>query len=231
MKKKALAGIASLLLATSISVGNVEATSKHYVVKPGDTLWKVANHHKLTVQELKSLNALASDVIKVNQKLVVDKGSGSVKPVKAVSSTNSFKQTVDKPSQPVQTVTPSKRVMDRAVEIALPLQGTPYVWAGVTPKGFDCSGFIYYVYNQAGVKIPRLDTIGMYNRSNFIQTPQPGDLLFFENTYRPGISHIGIYLGGSQFIHAGTKAIEIASVDSPYWSQRFLGYKRFKDIK
>ncbi|EGQ26998.1 vegetative cell wall hydrolase [Sporosarcina newyorkensis 2681] len=232
MKKTALAAIASLMLATSISVGSADASTKTYVVKPGDSLWKVANQYKLTVNELKSLNALSSDTIKVNQKLIVENKS---KNTKTVSSTNSLhdakKPIVDKPTVTPKPSAGSSALMNKVVDVAMPLQGVPYVWAGATPSGFDCSGFIYYVFNQAGVKVPRLDTIGMYDRSVFIKTPIVGDLLFFENTYRAGISHIGIYLGDSKFIHAGTNGIEIASVKSPYWNQRFLGYKRFKDIK
>ncbi|WP_153732447.1 C40 family peptidase [Sporosarcina obsidiansis] len=231
MKKTALAFIASLMLATSISVGSADASTKTYVVKPGDTLWKVANQHKLTVAELKSLNKLTADSIKVNQKLVVENKSTAAKTVSSINSLHDTKPTVDKPVVSTKPSAGSSALMNKVVDIAMPLQGTPYVWAGVTPNGFDCSGFIYYVYNQAGVKIPRLDTIGMYDRSISIKDPVIGDLLFFENTYRPGISHIGIYLGDSKFIHAGTNGIEVSSAESPYWSQRFLGYKRFKDIK
>lgn len=229
MKKTALATIASLMLATSISVGSADASTKTYVVKPGDTLWKVANTHHLTVSELKRLNSLTSDSIKANQKLIVD-----AKPAKVVSSVNSLHDTKKPAAKPVVPQAPASTnsaLMAKVIDIAMPLQGTPYVWAGVTPSGFDCSGFIYYVFNQAGIKVPRLDTIGMYDRAVQIQDPVIGDLLFFENTYRPGISHIGINLGDGKFIHAGNNGIEIASVTSPYWSQRFLGYKRFKDIK
>lgn len=227
MKKTALATIASLMLATSISVGSANASTKTYVVKPGDTLWKVANTHNLTVSELKSLNSLTSDAIKANQKLIVNTNA---KPAKVVSSVNSLHDT-KKPAVPQAPTAVNSSLLSKVVDIAMPLQGTPYVWAGVTPSGFDCSGFIYFVFNQAGVKVPRLDTIGMYDRAVQIKEPVIGDLLFFENTYRPGISHIGINLGDGKFIHAGNNGIEIASVTSPYWSQRFLGYKRFKDIK
>ncbi|WP_301109023.1 C40 family peptidase [Sporosarcina sp.] len=238
MKKTVLATIASIALAASISAGSADASTKTYTVQTGDTLWKVATQHKLTVNELKSLNALASDSIKVNQKLIIENKATNVKTVSSINSFNDVKApTVDKPisstkpSASTNTTAPSTSLMNKVVDVAMPLQGIPYVWAGVTPSGFDCSGFIYYVYNQAGVKVPRLDTIGMHDRSVFIKDPVVGDLLFFENTYRPGISHIGINLGNGKFIHAGNSGIEISSVESPYWNQRFLGYKRFKDIK
>ena len=64
--------------------------------------------------------------------------------------------------------------------------GVPYVWAGSTPDGFDCSGFIYYAYNKAGKQMGRYSSEGYYNRSFYVNEPQPGDLVFFENTYKKG---------------------------------------------
>ena len=237
MKKIAMAAVASLMLATSISVGSAAAASKTHVVQAGETLYKISNQYKITVTELKRLNSLTSNDIKVKQKLIVE---NKVNSSKAVSSTNSLhgslssSKPVTKPSIPV--VKPSVPVTNQAlgqnpVDITMPLLGTPYVWAGVTTAGFDCSGFIYYAFNKADVKVPRLDTIGFYNRSVFIKDPVVGDLLFFQNTYRPGISHIGIYLGDNKFIHAGMKEIEIASLDSSYWNLHFMGFKRFVDVK
>ncbi|ARJ39742.1 hypothetical protein SporoP8_13165 [Sporosarcina ureae] len=229
MKKIALAAIASLLLATSISVGSVAAASKTHIVQAGDTLYKISNQYKITVTELKRLNSLTSNNIKVKQKLIVE---NKVNSSQAVSSTNSLGSlSSNKPVTKPNVTTTSQALGQKLVDITQPLLGTPYVWAGSTPSGFDCSGFIYYAFNQADVKVPRLDTIGFFNRSLFIKDPVVGDLLFFQNTYRPGISHIGIYLGDNKFIHAGTKAIEIASLDSSYWNSRFMGFKRFVDVK
>ena len=230
MKKMALAAIASLMFATSISVGSVAAASKTHIVQPGETLYKISTQYKITVTELKRLNSLTSNDIKVKQKLIVE---NKVNSSKAVSSTNSLhgslssSKPVTKPSAPATSQALGKKLVD----ITQPLLGTPYVWAGVTTAGFDCSGFIYYAFNKADVKVPRLDTIGFYNRSVFIKDPVVGDLLFFQNTYRPGISHIGIYLGDNKFIHAGMKEIEIASLDSSYWNLHFMGFKRFVDVK
>lgn len=229
MKKIALAAIASLLLATSISVGSVAAASKTHIVKAGETLYKISTQYKITVTELKRLNSLTSNDIKVKQKLIVENKANSSKSVSSTNSLGTLSST--KPVTQPNVSTTSQALGKKLVEITQPLLGTPYVWAGSTPAGFDCSGFIYYAFNQAGVKVPRLDTIGFFNRSLFIKDPVVGDLLFFQNTYRPGISHIGIYLGDNKFIHAGTKAIEIASLDSSYWNSHFMGFKRFVDVK
>ena len=230
MKKLALAAIASLMLATSISVGSVAAASKTHVVQAGETLYKISTQYKITVTELKRLNSLTSNDIKVKQKLIVE---NKVTSSQAVSSTNSFQGSLSSSKPVTKPIAPpvSQPLGQNLVDITMPLLGIPYVWAGATTAGFDCSGFIHYAFNQADVKVPRLDTIGFYNRSVFIKDPVVGDLLFFQNTYRPGISHIGIYLGDNKFIHAGTKGIEIASLESSYWNLHFMGFKRFVDIK
>ncbi len=241
MKKKAFSTAATVALAMFIATGSADAATESHTVKSGDTLYKIAMQHKLSVDQLKSLNNLASDTIKIDQKLVVSakngvaKASPKQKPVinkknvatTATSSTNGWKTpaavntTAKSPSQSTE------KVLLAAVETSLPLLDTPYAWAGVTPEGFDCSGFIYYVFAAAGLDMPRLDTIGMYNNSTSVDKPVPGDLVFFENTYRSGISHAGIYLGDGKFIHAGTKKVEIATIDGAYWKDKFTGFKRF----
>ncbi|GGJ94970.1 hypothetical protein GCM10007063_16870 [Lentibacillus kapialis] len=117
--------------------------------------------------------------------------------------------------------------MNELISTAKSQQGTRYVWGGSTPKGFDCSGFIQYTHNKAGKDIPRLSSAGYYNRAQYVNNPEVGDLVFFENTYKSGISHMGIYLGGGDFIHAGSDGVEISNVSNPYWSKHFDGYKRF----
>ncbi len=130
----------------------------------------------------------------------------------------------EKQKEPEPAPQPSGDLISNAKSV----MGTPYVWGGSSTSGFDCSGFIYWAHKQSGNDIGRTSTDGYYNTSYIVNNPQPGDLVFFEGTYRSGISHMGIYLGGGQFIHAGSSTgVAIASVHSGYWGDHFHSYKRF----
>lgn len=111
------------------------------------------------------------------------------------------------------------------INIAQSLKGTPYRYGGSTPLGFDCSGFVSYVFNKAGYNISR-STLTQFAQTTTVSNPQPGDLIFFQNTYRAGISHVGIYIGNNQFIHAGGSKAEVKSVNDSYWGSKFHSYKR-----
>lgn len=114
----------------------------------------------------------------------------------------------------------------RLVQNAKKYLNVPYVWGGSTPKGFDCSGFLNYVFKEnLGISLPRtVDSI--YTKGVKVSSPQVGDLVFFE-TYKPGASHAGIYIGNNEFIHSSSsKGVSISSMKNSYWSQRYLGAKR-----
>ena len=106
--------------------------------------------------------------------------------------------------------------------------GVPYVWAGRSPSGFDCSGFIYYVFDQLGYGLPRMADgqfeVGIPVSRNSLE---PGDLVFFE-TYEPGPSHVGIYIGNDQFIHASSGAghVTVTPLIKTYYRDRYLGARR-----
>ncbi|MDR3348279.1 MAG: C40 family peptidase [Acidaminococcales bacterium] len=122
----------------------------------------------------------------------------------------------------------SSRGYSKIVVHASSFLGAPYVWGGVTPAGFDCSGFIYYLFGQYGVAMPRMADgqfhVGVpVERANV----QAGDLVFF-STYEPGPSHVGIYMGDGNFIHASSAAgqITITSMQKAYYVERYLGARR-----
>ncbi|MFC0471794.1 peptidoglycan-binding protein [Halalkalibacter kiskunsagensis] len=103
--------------------------------------------------------------------------------------------------------------------------GVPYLWGGQSTSGFDCSGFVQYVFTQQGISVPRT-VAQQWNAGKAVSQPSVGDLVFFE-TYTKGPSHNGIYIGNNQFVHSGSSTgVTVTSMNNPYWKQRYLGAKR-----
>ena len=198
-------------------VTNVPASPANtvYTIVSGDTLSAIAYRNRTTVDQLMKWNGLTSHALRIGQTLKIG-ATGEVSPVSAPS-------VVPTPGTPAA---PGSSLYDKVIQAAKPLQGIPYLWGGSTTAGFDCSGFIYYVLKQAGITIPRTNTTGYDARSYDVSKPIPGDLVFFSNTYRPGISHMGIYIGNNQFIHAGGDRVQITSLSNKYWGSKFDGFKR-----
>jgi len=112
----------------------------------------------------------------------------------------------------------------RVAEIALDLEGTPYRFGGEGPNGFDCSGLVHYVYEQAGIDVPRTAR-GQYEAVDPLYRHQirPGDLVFFR-TQGVFVSHVGIYVGDDRFVHAlkPGQPVKTAELDARYWQRRLV---------
>jgi cell wall-associated NlpC family hydrolase/nucleoid-associated protein YgaU len=136
-----------------------------------------------------------------------------------------------KPQAPVATVAPPPPgwPTNDMAGAGLKLLGSPYVWGGSSPTGFDCSGFVWYVARQIGKPLSR----GMFAQFNSGSHPsrdqlQVGDLVFFQNTFAPGLSHNGIYVGNGMFVHAADEAagVTTSSLNTAYWSSHWFGATR-----
>ena len=110
------------------------------------------------------------------------------------------------------------------VGIAMQYLGTPYVWGGASPCGFDCSGFIMYVFGQIGVSLPH-HAASQYGMGSPVSRDQlqPGDLVFFN-----GLGHVGIYIGGGQFVHSPHTGdvVKISSLSDSWYASTWVGARR-----
>ncbi|MBH0231107.1 LysM peptidoglycan-binding domain-containing protein [Halobacillus yeomjeoni] len=207
-------------------------TSTTYTVSYGDTLWRIATSHNVSVTDIKTWNGLSSSVIFPGQRLKVSAPESSVPqpdPEPAAP-----EQPKEKPKEEPKDNSNEAKAMTGAalIEEGMKHIGSPYQWAGTSPAGFDCSGFLHYVFAQFDKTIPRsVATIHAYPSFKIVEETErkPGDIVFFE-TYRPGPSHAGIYLGDDRFIHSGSSSgVTISDMNSRYWHDRYLGSKRYID--
>ena len=112
--------------------------------------------------------------------------------------------------------------------------GSPYVWGGDDPNdGFDCSGLTTFVYREVtGIELPRTAREQRLQGSGVKRKElKPGDLVFFATTRRRVVSHVGIYIGHGQFVHAPRRGqtVRVSSLDNSYWSKHYVAARRYID--
>jgi cell wall-associated NlpC family hydrolase len=123
----------------------------------------------------------------------------------------------------------ARSVSGGVVSLAMNYVGYRYVFGGTTPSGFDCSGFVYYVFNKAGIAMGRSMNSELASGAHISSSQlQAGDLVYFAGTYRSGISHIGIYIGNGKMVHAGdySTGVNVSDIWSPYWAAHYAGAVR-----
>lgn len=129
---------------------------------------------------------------------------------------------------PDSVASPTGLMPTAIVGTALALRGIPYRNGGTDPSGFDCSGFVKYVFEQNGVVVPR-SVSEQFQLGTPVarETIQPGDLVFF-STVAPGASHVGIAVGAAEFVHAPSSDgfVRTERIDTVYWAARLVGAKR-----
>lgn len=136
-------------------------------------------------------------------------------------------------AEPVAVATTPARAQPRphsGLAIARNMVGTPYRYGGASPRGFDCSGLVYYSYRKVGIKVPRTSD-EQYRHSERVRLSRlrPGDLVFFR-LFQDKPSHVGIYAGNGRFIHAPSRGgrVSYASLIDPYWEASVIGAGRFQ---
>lgn len=221
------------------------AMRSHKVIK-GDNLTKIAQKYNVSIVSLKQWNDLTTDTIFVGQKLSIGQQDEKNLAVEAptagaVEAVIEFKKTADEAIEkqlngekalPEFVSTSTRDLYTQAIQVANAAIGVPYKYGGTTLDGFDCSGFVNYVYNLSGIPMNRKSSLMYFEQDTTkVAQPVPGDFVFFKNTFVPTISHMGIYIGNDEFIHAGSKGVTISNVNEKYWAERFVAYKRMTNLK
>ncbi len=202
------------------------ANAPKYVVKDGDTLLSIADAFGVMASAIQGANNLLDpNKLAVGQQLLIP---GGKTPAAGAPTPAAIAKATGAPPPPPAS---SGSAGDRIAAIAQQYLGYRYVWGGTSPAGgFDCSGFAWYVYKEAGMPIPRAPLQSQLGAGARVSRSQllPGDLVFWQNTYEAGLSHVGIYLGGGRFISAESESvgIQIRSLNDPFWSSRFYGASR-----
>ncbi|MER2048005.1 MAG: NlpC/P60 family protein [Solibacillus sp.] len=248
--KSAVSKTAAATKTTAVSVveekvETLQNSVSHTVIK-GDNLTKIAKKYSISVASIKQLNNLKTDAIKVGQKLTISQQSTKDLAVEAPSAKTveaeiNFNQTADdaiekqlkkEVAMPGKVSQQTEHLYAQAIEAANAVLGTPYKYGGTTTDGFDCSGFVNYIFNSVGIQMDRKSSLMYFEQDTTkVTQPVPGDLVFFKNTFIPNVSHMGIYIGNDEFIHAGSKGITVSNVKEKYWDERFVAYKRINNLK
>ena len=173
----------------------------------------------------------SSGIVYTPQPFPMPAGNGGTVaiPAPAADPTSGAPVAATTPAAPNAPSAPSTSADGYAVSgTALSLRGAPYRPGGFDPTGFDCSGFVHYVYEQHGVTVPRQVRAQFRVGKNIDRDRlEPGDLVFF-TTVAPGASHVGIMIGGDQFVHAPSEkgVVRVESLSAQYWASRYIGAKR-----
>jgi len=182
------------------------APARHkYIVREGDSPWKIARAHRVPLRALLKANHLRDDgYIRPGQRLEIPSGYGK-----------GSRQAASK--------------LDRLIHTALGYQGVRYRYGGMSSRGFDCSGFVARVSLSQGLRLPH-NSAALFREGKPVDRAslQRGDLVFFRTTRRAGVSHVGIYLGEGRFIHAssGKRRVRIDTLLEGYYARHYVGARR-----
>jgi len=233
-----------LVIRTAVEKEKTHAVNKAakegdpYIVKSGDTLSGLSARTGVSVEEIKQLNHLQSHRLQIGQKLFFKNPVSSLEDEEEMGDGD---QEVEVPtanggeepraSESLEKWTNSEE-RNLFVRVAKTFLGVPYRWGGATMRGIDCSAFVKKVYEIFGVALPRTA-----REQSCVGRPigkdelEEGDLVFFQ-TQRARRTHVGIYIGNGEFVHASSwnKEVKVDHLDKPYFHQRFLRGVRVREV-
>lgn len=188
--------------------------SSLYTVVSGDSPWSIAHKFGVSLSSFEHVNGLSSkSVLHIGQTLHIPGGHIH----KLSSRDGSPNASIDQSA-----------VGSKVANYAHKFLGVPYRWGGTSPKGFDCSGLVQYVFSHFGISLKRT-SYGQFSEGASVNRSQlqPGDIVFFD-TYGKGASHDGIYVGNNQFINAASDHVEVDSLGNRYWGGHYVGARQVK---
>jgi peptidoglycan DL-endopeptidase LytE len=234
-------GIAAVLVLWGICSSSAPVSAGPlYVVRPGDTVYRIARRFHVSPGVLAAFNHLGfATIIHPGQRLAVPDvpgaedaasrtGVGTRSPADAGPAPEPAILAARHPAALGRTLLPSRSFFgSAAVRIALGFLGRPYQWSGMGRFGFDCSGLVAQVFSMLGLTLPH-SSYAQYAAGTPVLRAAlfAGDLVFFR-TDGPGPSHVGIYVGESRFVHASSsRGVALDSLEDPYFRPRFVGARR-----
>ncbi len=208
-----------------------KASGTKYTVVTGDTLGKIASRYGVTVRDLRTANNLKNNNLYVGAKLSIPAGSkAKYKPTQRAKKSVQQNKPATKSHSRTDTVVKDISIKEDIIRTAKKYLGVPYKFGGYSLKsGIDCSGYVKKIFSKYNINLPRTARDIYYNVGTRVSKSQlqTGDLVFF-TTYAKFPSHVGIYMGNGQFIHAssGARKVAITSLNKKYYQKRYIGAKR-----
>jgi peptidoglycan endopeptidase LytE len=217
----------------------VSTETEPYIVKQGDSLYTISKRVGLSAEEIKRMNQLQTNTLKVGQKLILVKQKsnreeeleelGDAEEVKESQPAQGESQTIAEPLGKWRD--PEERSL--FVRVVKTFLGVPYRLGGSTLKGLDCSAFVKKIFEIFNVQLPRTAREQLrIGKKVGREELEEGDLIFFKTRWANN-AHVGIYIGNNQFVHASyrSKEVRVDSLDTPYFNQRFINGVRVIELE
>ncbi len=210
---------------------STKSAGPKYTVVTGDTLGKIAGTHGISIQDIKTANNLKDNNLHVGTKLVIPAASiTNPKITRTTKKPAQQKKTVSKSTGSTNSIIRNIGIKEEIIRTAKQYLGVRYKFGGYSLKtGIDCSGYVKKIFGKFNIDLPRTARDMYWNAGTKVSKSQLqiGDLVFF-TTYAKFPSHVGIYMGNGQFIHAssGARKVSITSLSKKYYQKRYIGAKR-----